>query len=68
MTQRKRKLLGTVLLILFIAVYALLAMFVAAILQVRSGSHIVEIAYYIIAGLAWVLPAGWLISWMARPD
>lgn len=68
MTQRKRKLLGTVLLIAFIAVYALIAMFAAAVLQVRSGNHAVEIAYYIIAGLAWVLPAGMLISWMAKPD
>jgi len=67
MTQRQRKLLGTVLLILFLAVYALAAMLVAVVLQVNA-SKAVELAYYVLAGLLWVLPAGLLIKWMERPD
>lgn len=68
MTQRKRKLIGTVALLLFVGVYALLAVGVAVILQVRNVSKFAELAYYMIAGLLWVFPAGVLISWMQRPD
>ena len=67
MTQRTRKLIGTVALVAFLAVYALLAMMVAIVLQVRA-SRLVELGYYIVAGLLWVPPAGWLIAWMQRPD
>ena len=66
MTSRTAKLIGTVALILFIAVYALLAMLVAVVLQVQ-GSKVAELVYYIVAGLLWVLPAGWIIWWMERP-
>jgi uncharacterized protein DUF2842 len=68
MTQRKRKLLGTVALLLLVAVYAVLAVAVAVVLQVRNVSKFAELAYYVVAGLLWVLPAGWLIAWMQRPD
>ena len=67
MTLRVRKLIGTVLLFLLIGIYALAAMMVAAVLQV-GGSKVAEVLFYVIAGLAWVLPAGWLIRWMQRPD
>jgi hypothetical protein len=67
MTIRTRKLIGTVILLLFLAVYALMAMFVAIVLQVNAGKW-VELAYYIIAGLAWVIPAAWLVRWMQMPD
>ncbi|MGL4397586.1 MAG: DUF2842 domain-containing protein [Hyphomicrobium sp.] len=68
MTQRKRKLLGTVLLIAWIAVYALLALAVAVVLQINNAGKIVELVYYIAAGLLWVIPAAWLIKWMQSPD
>ena len=68
MTQRKRKLLGTVALLLLVGIYAVLAVAVAVVLQVRNVGKLAELAYYVVAGLLWVLPAGWLISWMQRPD
>ena len=68
MTQRQRKFVGTILLIVLITVYALLALGVAVILQVRQANGFVEFAYYVIAGLLWVLPAGLLINWMSKPD
>lgn len=68
MTQRKRKLVGTIGLLLLIAGYAVLAVAVAVVLQVRNVSRTAELVYYVVAGLVWVLPAGWLISWMQRPD
>jgi uncharacterized membrane protein len=68
MTQRKRKLIGTIALLLLVGVYAVLAVAVAVVLQVRNVSKFVELAYYVVAGLLWVIPAGGLISWMQRPD
>jgi hypothetical protein len=64
---RTRKLVGTVLLLVFISVYALVAMLVAVALQVNA-SRLVELAYYVVAGLLWVIPAGALIWGMQRPD
>ena len=67
MTQSQRKFLGTIALLLLIAVYALLAMAVAIVLQVHNASKMAELLYYVIAGLLWTLPAGLLISWMQMP-
>lgn len=68
MTSRTRKLLGTVFLLVFLSIYALLAMTVAISLEVHTSSKWIELAYYAIAGLAWVVPAGFIISWMSKPD
>ncbi len=67
MTQRTRKLAGTFALIIFVSIYALLAMFAAVVLQVNNASKIAELGYYIVAGLLWVLPASILIKWMQKP-
>jgi len=67
MSIRTRKLIGTIVLLLFVAVYALTAMLVAIVLQVNA-SKVVELAFYVVAGLAWVIPAGIIIRWMQRPD
>ena len=67
MTIRTRKLLGTIALLVFLGAYALIAMLVAIALQVND-SKTVELAYYAVAGLLWVVPAALLIKWMARPD
>lgn len=65
MTHSQRKLVGTLLLLVFIIVYVLLAMVVAAMVLPRAG-RIAEFVYYAIAGLAWVPPAGLIIQWMHR--
>ena len=67
MTIRTRKLVGTIVLLAFIALYALATMAVAIVLQVNASKW-VELAFYIVGGLAWVVPAGLLIRWMVRPD
>jgi uncharacterized protein DUF2842 len=68
MTMRTRKLIGTVLLLVMITVYTLLAMIVAVVLEVNTTSEWVELAYYAVAGLLWVVPAAWIIWWMSRED
>jgi ABC-type Na+ efflux pump permease subunit len=68
MTQRKRKLWGTIALLVFITFYALLALAFAVVLQVREANGLVEVLYYIVAGLAWVIPAAFIVTWMQKPD
>ena len=69
MRARTRKLVGTVLLLVVLIVYSLLVMLAAAAV-LPAGGKIVELIFYAVAGLAWVLPAGYLIKWMygAPPD
>jgi hypothetical protein len=67
MNIRTRKLIGTVALLVLVVVWALLAMGFAQMLAL-SRNRLIEIAYYVIVGLGWVLPAMPLISWMSRPD
>lgn len=67
MTPRTRKLAGTIALLVMITIYAFLALAVAVVLQVSNTSKFGELAFYVIAGLLWVLPAGILIKWMQKP-
>lgn len=50
----------------FLILYALLALAAAIVLQVNNASPWVELGYYIMAGLVWVVPAAALVSWMSR--
>jgi hypothetical protein len=67
MSIRARKFVGTIALIVLVAVWALLAMALAQSVLTDINGFVTAL-YYIIAGLGWVLPAMPLISWMARPD
>jgi hypothetical protein len=62
---RIRKLIGAVALLALVIVWSLLAMALAQAIELRS-SRVLEFAYYVIAGLGWVVPAMPLISWMSR--
>ncbi len=66
MAPRLRKLIGTIALVVFICVYALVAMVVAAA-KLPEASGLVQFIYYAVAGLIWVIPAAALIAWMAKP-
>lgn len=67
MSSRARKLIGTIALLVFLAVYVWV---VAAIGSGRiSEAHtLAQFAFFFLAGLFWVLPAGLLIRWMQRPN
>jgi len=67
MPIRLRKLIGTLALLVLVIVWALLAMALAQSPTIRDNS-LLSIAYYVIAGIGWVVPAMPLVSWMARPD
>lgn len=65
MPPRLRKLVGSVVLVVFVCVYALVAMTVAAA-KLPGTSGLVQLAYFLVAGLLWVIPAALLISWMSK--
>ncbi|XWN29598.1 MAG: DUF2842 domain-containing protein [Devosia sp.] len=66
MNMRLRKLIGTVVTVVFLVIYAFMAMLLAVRL-LPGTSGLVQLAYYSVAGLIWVVPVGALISWMQRP-
>lgn len=65
--MRLRKLIGLVAMLVLIVFYALLVMTVAVTTSVPDNKWI-EFFFYLITGIAWVLPAGAIIYWMQRPD
>jgi hypothetical protein len=65
MPQRLRSLIGTILLIVLVIVWALLAMVVAQ--PISREAVVWQWVYYVVAGFCWVLPAGAIIWWMSRP-
>jgi hypothetical protein len=67
MPIRLRKLIGTLALLVLVIVWALLAMALAQSPTIRDNSFL-SVAYYVIVGIGWVIPAMPLVSWMARPD
>lgn len=60
-----KRLFGTIVLVVFVVVYAFFAMVIGD-MSLQQSSTLVRIAYYAIAGLIWVIPAGAIISWMHR--
>jgi hypothetical protein len=66
MQPRIRKLIGTVVLLILVVTWALLAMALALAVPLHANP-VVEFVYYVVAGIGWVLPAMPLISWMLRP-
>ncbi len=65
MSIRLRKFIGTVLLFALVIVWALLAMALAQAPLIHNNA-IASIAYYVIAGLGWVLPAMPIMAWMSK--
>jgi hypothetical protein len=67
MPIRLRKLVGAVVLIVLVVTWALVAMALAQSPAIKANG-LIEVLYYVVAGLGWVLPAMPLIRWMSRPD
>jgi hypothetical protein len=65
LTPSTKKLIGTIVILIWVPIYALLAMRIAV--SVLPGANpLVELLYYAIAGTAWIVPIGLLIPWMSR--
>ena len=64
MSLRLRKFIGAIALFVLVIVWALAAMALAQMPAIRDNA-IISVAYYVIAGLGWVLPAMPVIAWMS---
>ncbi|GJE01022.1 DUF2842 domain-containing protein [Methylobacterium isbiliense] len=67
MRRRTRSLIGTIVMIAFVMIYAPLAMALADS-RIAQTPPIVQAILYALLGIAWILPLMPLIRWMTRPD
>ena len=65
LTSRTKKLIGTVVILIWVPIYALLAMRVG-VSVLPDANPFVELLYYAIAGTAWIIPIGLMLPWMSR--
>jgi hypothetical protein len=65
MTPRTKKLIGVILILFWLAFYALLVMRLAVAILPGAGG-LVQFLFYAVAGLAWIVPIGLLLPWMHR--
>jgi Protein of unknown function (DUF2842) len=65
MPLRLRKFIGAIALFILVVVWALAAMAFAQMPAIRDNA-ILSVAYYVIAGLGWCLPAIPIVTWMSR--
>jgi hypothetical protein len=63
MPLRLRKFIGAIALFVLVIVWALVAMALAQLPAIRDNA-IISVAYYVVAGLGWVLPALPIVTWM----
>ncbi|WGJ14496.1 DUF2842 domain-containing protein [Methylocapsa sp. D3K7] len=68
MRGRFRKLIGTIIVILFVPAYALIAMALAQARPLREAPVLIQILCYAGLGLVWIVPLMPLIKWMEKPD
>ncbi|WOC14948.1 DUF2842 domain-containing protein [Pseudochrobactrum sp. MP213Fo] len=66
MPVRLKKLIGTVLLVALIAIYAVLATIIA-VAHLGQSPVWVQLAYFFFTGFLWILPAMYLLWWMVQP-
>lgn len=67
MPLRLRKFIGTIVLMIWILVWVLLAMGLAQLVLPGAGGWGAAL-YYLIAGLGWLPVAMLIVTWMSRPD
>jgi hypothetical protein len=65
MPPRVKKLIGTVLLVLLVSIYALVATAIATA-RLADAPGWAQALYFMVTGILWVVPAMFIISWMVR--
>ncbi len=68
MPQRIRKLVGALVVVIYVVVYALVAMALAQARFVQDASGLVQGLVYAALGLSWIVPLLPLIAWMEKKD
>lgn len=66
MPVRVKKLIGTVIIVALVVIYALVATAVATAFLAEAAwwAHLL---YFLFTGILWVVPAMFVIAWMERP-
>ena len=67
MRRRTRALIGTIVILGFVIVYAPLAMALADS-RISQTPAFVQTVLYCLLGIAWIFPLMPVIRWMERPD
>ncbi|HUO92855.1 MAG TPA: DUF2842 domain-containing protein [Rhizomicrobium sp.] len=65
MTPRIKKLIGAILILIWLPVYSLVAMGVA-VRVLPHANGLVLFLYYALAGTLWIIPIGLMFPWMYR--
>jgi hypothetical protein len=65
LSPRTKKLIGTIATLVWLPVYALIAMRVGVAILPQAGP-LLTLIYYAIAGTAWIVPVGLMLPWMHR--
>jgi hypothetical protein len=65
LSVRTKKLIGAVIVLVWLPVYALLAMSLG-IRVLPHANGVVQFLYYAVAGMAWIVPIGLMLPWMSR--
>ena len=63
MPIRLKKLIGTILLVALVVVYAIVATIVA-VAQLAESGPVAHLLFFLFSGLLWVLPAMGIIKWL----
>jgi len=67
LSPRIKKLIGSILILLWILIYSLLVMRLAV--DILPGAHaLVTLLFYASAGLLWIIPIGLAMPWMNRDN
>lgn len=67
MNRRTRKLIGAITILVYVSLYALVAMAISQG-RVQEANKVLQAIYYAVVGMAWIIPLMPLIRWMERPD
>lgn len=66
MPVRLKKLIGTVLIVVLVILYALIATTIATY-RLAEAAWYVHMLYFLVSGVLWIVPAMVIIRWMERP-
>lgn len=65
MQPHTKKLIGTLLSLIWLLVYVIIAMGIGVRVLPHAGGF-VTFVYYLVAGTAWIVPIGLMLPWMSR--
>ncbi|MGH6876662.1 MAG: DUF2842 domain-containing protein [Rhizomicrobium sp.] len=65
MTPHFRKLIGTIVMLVWLPIYALIAMSIGVRVLPQAAWY-AALLYYALAGTLWIIPVGLMLPWMHR--